>query len=405
MTAGEVRATIEHELGELISAHAIHIDSAILSEASVSAVVRFTWRDPSGRHRRRGVFKVLKPHVPEYFIEDMQMLQDLADFFATHRTEYGPVARVLPDTFAKVRRLLQHEVDFTGEQATLRRAVELYRSMDKVQVPHLIPELSTPAITAMTEVPGAKIVDAAARVPVRKRARIAERLVEALVAVPLFSSDTRAMFHADPHAGNLLYGEKSGELAIVDWALKEELTDEQRRRLALLTITVTLRDPIGAAEQVVRLAETRIHPHSRRAHLVRDVITHYFDELPVTRITGVVDAMRILEQCALNGILFPAPLIMFSKMMFTLEDVLDDIGDDRSSISTIMGRYLLSRLISSRSLRKSGVTLPLKKKDWLALPLSATFGALRLGLRIEQAAFEALLSRFAPPQPQSTPAS
>ncbi|MEN6336906.1 MAG: ATP-binding protein, partial [Phycisphaerales bacterium] len=36
----------------------------------VSAVVRFTWRNPRTAQRERGIFKVLKPHIPGCFAED-----------------------------------------------------------------------------------------------------------------------------------------------------------------------------------------------------------------------------------------------------------------------------------------------------------------------------------------------
>ena len=53
------------------------------------------------------------------------------------------------------------------------------------------------------------MTSAAARVPAPSRRRIAEQIIEALIAVPLFSSSEVAIFHGDPHAGNLLYETKT----------------------------------------------------------------------------------------------------------------------------------------------------------------------------------------------------
>src|SRR5579862_9265994 len=74
----DVRGLIEKALGRKIKTYAVKISSEIMKEASVSAVVRFTWRNPATGLRQRGVFKVLKPHIPEYFAEDMDYLQGLA---------------------------------------------------------------------------------------------------------------------------------------------------------------------------------------------------------------------------------------------------------------------------------------------------------------------------------------
>src|SRR5512143_1020106 len=129
----DIRAIIQRDLGPSLEAFAVTIAPAILSEASVSAVVRFTWRDPATGRRERGVFKVLKPHIKEYFAEDMDYLQGLAQYFGRQHRKYGFPPHLLPDTFKKVRRLLQHEVDFVREQKTLEEAWNLYRRVSGVR--------------------------------------------------------------------------------------------------------------------------------------------------------------------------------------------------------------------------------------------------------------------------------
>src|ERR1700756_1698935 len=115
----EIRTIIEKGLGGKTETFDVQISTKILKEASVSAVVRFTWRDPGKRRRQRGVFKVLKPHIPGYFAEDMDYLEGLARQFGDRRHTYGFPAHLIPDTFHKVQRLLRHEVNFRREQKTL----------------------------------------------------------------------------------------------------------------------------------------------------------------------------------------------------------------------------------------------------------------------------------------------
>ena len=132
-------------------------------------MVRFTWRNPETKRRQRGVFKVLKPHIPQYFAEDMDYLQGLAQYFGDRHHTYGFPADLIPDTFRKVRRLLRHEVNFVREQKTLIEAGTLYRSMPGVRVPRVMPFLCTPGITALTEERGIKVTKAAARFPAARR--------------------------------------------------------------------------------------------------------------------------------------------------------------------------------------------------------------------------------------------
>ena len=392
----DIRAIIERELGQRIKTFAVKIAPDILSEASVSAVVRFSWRNPDTRRRQRGVFKVLKPHIPEYFAEDMDYLQGLAQHFGDRRQRYGFPAHIIPDTFRKVRRLLRHEVNFTREQKTLVEASALYRSMPGVRVPRLIQPLCTPGITALTEERGIKVTSAAARLPVARRRKIAEQLIEALVAVPLFAATEEAIFHGDPHAGNLLYDNRSGELAIIDWALRERLGREQRRHLALLFLMVSLRDPVSTASEIVALRQHQIRMTSPRGRMVHKVASEFLGALQPTYLPSAADAMRLLERVAMKGLRFPASLIILSKVMFTLEGILSDIVGADTGLGLTIARRVARHWLTNRTAFRS----PLRTRDWLTLQCSALLYTSRLWVQFEQA----MLNRFLKPSSKASPA-
>ena len=386
----QIRAIIEGGLGRRLERYQVKMASTILSEASVSAVVRFTWRNPATGQREAGVFKVLKPHIPEYFAEDMEYLQGLADYFGDRHHTYGFPAHLIPDTFKKVRRLLQHEVNFVREQHTLLEAGSLYRDVAGVRVPSVIRQLCTPTITALSAEKGVKVTTAAARLPVARRRRIAEQLIEALIAIPLLAERGEAVFHGDPHAGNLLYDNRTNELTIIDWALREHLNREQRRHLAMLFLTVTLRDPGGVYEEVLGLSQQRIIRASARGQMIYSTISDFLDDLPVQRLPTGADAMRLLERLALKGVRFPSALIMFSKVMFTLDGLLHDVGGGDSGMGFTIARHVAQHWIGNRRAFRS----PLKTRDWLALQCSALLYPSRLWLKGEQA----LVDRYLPVQ-------
>lgn len=384
----EIRSIVERQLGLRLEKYRVKIASTILSEASVSAVVRFTWRNPETGQREAGVFKVLKPHIPEYFAEDMDYLQGLASYFGERHHRYGFPAHLIPDTFQKVRRLLQHEVNFVREQQTLVEAATLYRNVAGVRVPRVIRPLCTSSVTALSAEQGIKVTNAAAHLPAPRRTRIAEQLVEALVAVPLLADRAEAVFHGDPHAGNLLYENRTGNLTIIDWALRERLSREQRRHLAMLFLTVTLRDRGGVYEQVTALSQQRIARESRRGRLIYSTISDFLDELPVRRLPSGADAMRLLERVALKGVRFPSALIMLSKVMFTLDGLLHDVGWDDGGMGFAIARHVAQHWIGNRREFRS----PLKTGDWFVLQCSALLYPSRLWLKGEQV----LLDRYLP---------
>ncbi len=393
----EIRAIIEKSLGPKLKTFAVEIAPTILSEASVSAVVRFTWRNPDSGRCERGVFKVLKPHIPEYFAEDMDYLQGLAQYFGDRHHTYGFPSDLLPDTFRKVQRLLRHEVNFAREQKTLVEAWTLYRSISGVRVPRVIRPLCTPTITALTEEKGIKVTSAAARLPVSGRRKLAEQLVEALVAVPLLSPAENAVFQSDPHPGNLLYNNRSGELTILDWALRERLGREQRRHLALLFLMVSLRDPVGASSEIGALSQHRRRMTSPRGRMIREVVAEFIDEMPASRLPSGADAMRLLERVAIKGVKFPSSLIMLSKVLFTLEGILGDIVGTDTPMGFTLARHVAQHWLSNRSAFRS----PLQTRDWFTLQCSAMLYTSRLWVQWEQTMLNRFLTGNSTPAPAS----
>lgn len=383
-----IAAIIREQLGTQLDRFEVRLDRRKLSEASVSAVLRFTWLDPLTGRRARGVFKVLKPHIPACFAEDMELLAQIARFFGRRHREYGAAARVIPDTFNKVRRLLQSEVNFPREQRTLVEAAAQYRTVRGVRVPRLIPELCTRTITAITEESGRKITDAAAGLPAARRGRIADQVIDALLGVPLFAAGEHSLFHADPHAGNLLYDSRRGELVVLDWALRETLAREQRRHLALLFVAVALRDPIGASAAISALAQAPIRKGSAKHRMLQSRVREFLDAIPLRRLPNAVDAMDLLQQIAMHGIRFPASLIMLAKVLFTLDGILRDIGGNGSTMGLVLARHVARRWITDRR----ALALPLGARDWAAVQCSALFYGSRLLLKGE----EEILARLLP---------
>ncbi len=364
-TAAKTHAAIEAALGSRLQRYAVELDPAILSEASVSAVMRFTWNNP-GREREQGVFKVMKPHVPACFAEDMKLLQQLAEYLAGKTRQYAFGIPQVRDTVEEVRLLLQHELDFERERRAMGEAARMYRSSFGIRVPRVVPQLCAPGVTAMTAENGVKVTDAFRRSPIR-RERIAEQIIEALIAVPFFSWADTALFHADPHAGNLLYDEPNRELIVLDWALAERLNRESRRQLVLLALGAMLRNRDGVRQAVMALSREDRQPG--KAEVIRERVDGLFDRLRGGDSPGIQEAMLLLEETALAGVRFPAALFLFRKVLFTLEGVLHDVAGHDVAINQVIMREFLARLTASFG----AFHAPLRAADFVAIERDALF--------------------------------
>jgi ubiquinone biosynthesis protein len=373
----QIRAIVDKQLKPELETYAIQVKPTILSEASVSAVVGFSWRNPESGRRERGVFKVLKPHIPCCYAEDMKILRELAQHLARKHRAQGMQLSGLAETLTEIRLLLEREVDFRREQATLANALNEYRLMPGVRVPHLIPVLSTATITALTFESGKKVTDARVQ-PAKLRTQVAERLAEALLAVPTLSQEKDSIFHADPHAGNVLYDGRHNELVILDWALTERLTREQRKNVVLMVLMMMLRDADGMAKAIERLCQVRAGKKVREARIIRKHVDRVLDELALTKLPGPVDAMLLLDEVALDGIRFPAALLMFRKAFFTLEGVVEDIAGSQVRLDSVMARYSLTHWKDAIA---SFLSL-LSPRDWMAVEWSALTLTSRMCARV-----------------------
>ncbi len=385
VNAEEVRAIILDELGPKLEACAVEIEPVIFLEASVSALMRFTWWDPASQTRERGIFKVMKPYIPACFAEDLRLLGKMANFLGSKHREYEVASHGISDTFREVRQLLRHEVHFLREQATLLKASRFYGSVPGVRVPRVIQPLCTSRITAMTEECGEKVTDAVAHMPAWRRTLVFEQLIEALVAIPLSACKGNVMFHADPHAGNLLYDKRTGELVVVDWALTEHLSHAQRRHLAMLFLMTALRDPVGISAEMQALS--REGPsRKRKSELIRDCVTRFLDQMPLTRLPGAADAMRLLEQIGYAGVRFPAPLIMLRKALFTLDGILHDIKGPNVGMEFefVIVRHVLQNWMANLA----NFGLPLYLRDWARVQFSTLLYGARVWVQGTQRMLE-----------------
>jgi ubiquinone biosynthesis protein len=361
----EIHAIVVHELGPSAAAYHVELASELLSEASVSAILEFTWLNPGSGKRERGVFKVMKPHVPHCYAEDLRLLRDLAGYLGSNSTRYSFASREVVDTLEEVRLLLEREVDFRREQATLAEVRRVYRRPG-AHAPKCIPELSSDIVTAMSLERGAKVTAACRSNPFLRR-RIAARIVEALIADPIFSPEEDAVFHADPHAGNLLYNEMTNELVVLDWALTGRLSRDERRQVARLIVMMTFRDVAGVRSAITALSRGAPGTWRTNIDMIDRCVDAYFSSLPHACSLGPLDAMRLLDAIGLEGVRFPGSLVLIRKVLFTLDGVLRDVAGDEIRMDAIIARDFVARWF-----RQFGsLPAPFGFTDYLAMQRSA----------------------------------
>jgi ubiquinone biosynthesis protein len=317
-----VRERVYREIANYRAPYQIRMERELLYEASVGAVIGFSWTAPNTGETGQGVFKVLKPGVRANLAEEFRILDDLAEYFEARRDRYPLRSFRFRETFADTRTALEEEIRLRGEQDHLRRADQFYAADDRVQIPSLLP-FCTENVTAMERMPGGKLLDIAMNAEERRAA--ARALFRALIWRPLFSLAEETPFHGDPHAGNLyaFRGARNEVLpTLLDWSLSDTLDRSQRAGMVRLVVNVLLGDTAAVAETLSDLSV-----QTERADIERIVSTVL--AAPRRERSGhLARAFDVIDRTAVSGIRFPAELLLFRKAFFTLDGVFHDLDPD-----------------------------------------------------------------------------
>ena len=252
-------------------------------------------RSVDGGFRRGGlraarVFKVLKPDVESKLDDELEVFGGLGAFLEERSRQYALPNVEYAEVLEEVGSLLRSEVRLENEQAHLASAAKVYQRFSGVRIPDLLP-FCTPRLTAMTFVEGEKVTDAA-KPAAAKRDQMAETIVRALITTPTFGDAARAMFHADPHAGNLL-ADGDGNVGILDWSLVGYLDKDVRACITRMVLDAMLLDGSALCRTITKLSS-----FTPDEGALRDVTNHAVERICHGSFPGIAWLTALLDSAA-----------------------------------------------------------------------------------------------------------
>ncbi|MDN5279840.1 MAG: ubiquinone biosynthesis protein [Clostridiales bacterium] len=302
-----------------------------LAEASVAVVTAFTFNDENGK-KIDGVFKIIRPEAEKALQEELALWPGLGRALELISDRLNLPRPELAGPLSDAAQLVADEVRLEHEQANLKRAKELYKNISEIEVPELLPWCSN-RVTAMSLVKGKKLSEALSS-DAKERRIIAEKLVDGMIAKPFWMAETWAIFHGDPHGGNIFLNEE-GKIVPLDWSLSVELPKNERVSLLQLLLSGMKLDAsavtqalsqLGIATDRQKLKEVGIWAVSR----IRDGVFPGFDWC-----LAVLD--RAMEY---GGLGLRAELALFRKALFSLLALVEDIAPEAVSDSVVAGAGL-----------------------------------------------------------------
>ncbi|RZW20492.1 MAG: hypothetical protein EX260_06630 [Desulfobulbaceae bacterium] len=351
-------AHIEAELSSLAGGESVTVISELVAEASVAAVIPFRWHSRDSQTTGQGVFKLLRTRVSDKLEEELQALRDTATFLEKNRERFGLHQLKLAELIGELGDDLRKEIDLVAEQHRLVEAFEVYSEDDKVHIPELLP-FCTPTMTAMEFFSGLTVGELA--LPDKQAFELADLICRSIICTPLFWKDDRALFHGDPHAGNILTMQRGDSehynIVLIDWTLAGSLSRAQRMLIMRLLLGILKSDSDDIARAIIGLAHDRSSGYGGDIRVLRSAIEGHLQLSGASTGDPLVKVFQLLEHAALQGISFPSELVLYRKAFFTLEGVLNDIHPG-FVMSDSVERYLRDLLTKEFPLRSATWFIP-----------------------------------------------
>lgn len=384
-----IKQIIRHELRDFTQ-EAIRLGPNALAEASVSVVMPFTLTSAKPSGQTEGVLKVLKPGIEETLEEELAIWSDLGQFIDERCEQYKAPPLNYAESLDTIRELLANEIRLDREQAHLAEAADFYSDTHEIQIPALFP-FCTGRITAMERVYGTKVTDTD-RLSEKRRRQLANSVIEALIARPVWTPHETALFHADPHAGNLFFTE-DGRLAILDWSLASHLGKDERIHVMQLMLGALTLDAPRIAREIDALAQAPTNEAALQRVVDRALGKLYAGELP-----GFRWSQSLLDEASMSaGVRFSSELLLYRKSVLTIEGVVKDISG-KSSIGRVLPATAARQFL--RELVKRAFALPasrdfgthLSNLDLLSLYWGGPSAAARFWIHHWESRLTALMS-------------
>ena len=337
----EVEGIVISELGVRLSKAFSEFEVKPVAAASLGQVHRAAMRDG-----RPVAVKVQRPDIRERVMEDLDALEEIAEFL-DHHTEMGRrygFVQIL-DEF---RRSLLRELDYRQEAQNLTLLRRNLAEFSAIVVPAPIEDYTTSRVLTMEYVSGTKITTLS---PVALLELNGAALAEQLFRAYLKQILVDGFFHADPHPGNVLVTD-AGQIALLDLGMVGRIAPGLQEPLLQLLLAISeghSDDAVGFALKVGEVSPDFDEPEFSRR--VADLVGRHQDaELRKMQVgKAVLEIGRISGDV---GLRLPSELTMLGKTLLNLDQIaeaLDPTFNPNASIRRNAAEIMRGRLLKSAS--------------------------------------------------------
>jgi ubiquinone biosynthesis protein len=314
-----IRTVIDEDIG--LSAF-VTIDPEPLATASVAQTHRallVTGRDV--------VVKVRRPGIKEQVELDLALLRQSAHI-AAKRSDTAQLLQ-LEALADELEVHLSAELDFVEEAHNTEVIAAVLERFPLLLVPAVVHPYVSERVLVLEHIEGEKVT-ADNGLEQERASELAREFFRAYV----FQVVVEGVYHADPHAGNVLLT-PDGRLALLDFGLLGRIDEDTRRGLSLLLLAVAQNRADDVADLMTGLSLTDIHSDEPGfVHDVRRMLPRYHWR-PLSGIrTG--EALASLQRLALDhGIRLPTSFALVGKTLAQADTIARELDPELDPVELI----------------------------------------------------------------------
>ena len=192
--------------------------------------------------------KVQRPTIQSIVKTDFRSLSII--FWFVKR--FAPIPKGFVDfnmLYQELKGVIERELDFQKEMQTSLHFQHRFKNMPFIKIPQNYQQLCTSQVLVMEWVEGSRLTDTQFM-----DQHLIDRQVVANQLCQLFLPQwlEPGMFHADPHAGNLLI-QRDGTIVLLDFGMAGEVTKQDTDNFQELLLAILVKDMKGAVQSLQRL--------------------------------------------------------------------------------------------------------------------------------------------------------
>jgi predicted unusual protein kinase regulating ubiquinone biosynthesis (AarF/ABC1/UbiB family) len=338
---GDVEQIVSSELGVRLSKGFAEFAATPMAAASLGQVHFARMRDG-----RPVVVKVQRPGVRETIVQDLEILETVAEFLDSH-TETGRRYEFQP-MLVELRKSLLRELDYRQEARNLVTFADNLRDFARIDVPRPVEDYTTSRVLTMGYVHGKKItaLSPLARIDIDGYA-LAEHLFHAYLQQILVDG----FFHADPHPGNVFLTDY-GSIALIDLGMVARITHGFQEQLLQLLLAISDGRGDEAATITIKMGEPKTDfDETMFSREIGDLVTQHKGANLQEINTGHV-VLEITRISGERGFRLPPEFTMIAKTLLNLDQVvhtLDPNFNPNASIRRHATEIVRQRMLKSLS--------------------------------------------------------